>query len=82
MNVMMLCGHAANATDENGQPACVICMPNPTASQIDDTYQVPPGRMAMCHYCKRLVPSSTDLAFFAAMPGATDDFYCGCRGWG
>jgi len=60
----MGCGHAANAVDENGRPACAICAGiNPGS----DALVIPPpdltGREARCG-CGRTEPSSTSLPFF------------------
>lgn len=86
---MMQCGHAANATDQNGKPCCVICagIQEPQAHAI-----APPmdfrGRKAQCSYCHREAESSADLAFFEIGYWKDgnhlyhhDSYYCGCRGW-
>lgn len=61
--VMMACGHAANATTGDGAPACAIC-----AGLTEDATRVAAdpalaGRVARC-YCGREKPSSTALGFF------------------
>ncbi len=64
---MMKCGHAANASHQ-GEPACVICWPDPRSREVDDQGPDLTGRTARCSYwkggCKSQQPSSTDLAFF------------------
>jgi hypothetical protein len=93
MPVMMKCGHAANAVNGNGDPACVICVGIDLGAEIVD--ESPPsleGRMAKCAYRRMrnkqphpdnlTVPSSPDLAFFEHKPDAEFDvYYCGCWGW-
>ena len=59
---MMECGHAANGTDQHGNPACVIC-PGPSALRISRTSIDLTGRTASCS-CGVTVPSRLDLAFF------------------
>lgn len=61
---MLACGHAANATDANGAPACAICICiDPGASVVADTPDLT-NRTARCG-CKRTRPSDPDeLAFF------------------
>jgi hypothetical protein len=43
---LMVCGHAANAVDGNGNPSCAICC----TSEIDDRMLSLEGRMAKCSY--------------------------------
>jgi len=63
MRDMMECGHAANATTGNGEPACVICAGvHPGAEKVTAGPNLV-GRLAKCG-CRRTEPSSTDLAFF------------------
>lgn len=80
---LMKCGHAANATDEQGHPCCAICWG--IVEGADEIAETPPdleGREAECLYCHRRVPSSLNLAFFEYRPEkATDAYYCGCMGW-
>lgn len=88
---MMECGHAANASDGNGNPSCVICVGIVPGAQI--TVETPnlEGRMARCTYRhdragrEHMVfrPSSNTLAFFNHRPDQEqDEFYCGdCWGW-
>ena len=80
---VMKCGHAASATNEHGDPCCVTCIGIlPGADEIMDEQPELTGREAECEYCHRKVPSNYDLAFFGSRPTkATDEFYCGCRGW-
>jgi hypothetical protein len=80
---LMKCGHAANATDEEGRQVCVICIGiNPGADEIDENPPILEGRMAKCTYCKSTMPSSTELPFFTYLGDKEkDDYYCGCRGW-
>lgn len=80
---MMKCGHAANATDGNGNPSCAICINiHPGAKIIDDTPPNLEGRKAQCPSCKKTRDSDMSLAFFEYRPNAElDIYYCGCRGW-
>ncbi len=63
MSVMMSCGHAANATDGSGLPACAICVGIDAGATMVAAAPDLSGRQAICT-CKRTVPSSMDLAFF------------------
>ncbi len=77
----MACGHAANATDGKGQPACVICV---GLNRGAETPVEPPDlshRQARC-YCGLIRPSDSEhLAFFEyrgpGSPTATDHCKCG-----
>lgn len=62
---MMKCGHAANATDGSGNPACAICVGlNRGSDEIDSTPLDFAGRIAKCS-CGRTAPSDPkSLAFF------------------
>ena len=64
---MMACGHAANATDEDGEPVCAICFgtggdPWRATTRAERTIDLA-GREARCS-CGRTEPSNTSLAFF------------------
>jgi hypothetical protein len=81
---LMDCGHSANATDQDGNPSCVICYM--VGGEIPAPVEAPSfeGRIAKCPYatCKSERPSSTELAFFRYLPEKDyDEFYCGCHGW-
>jgi hypothetical protein len=80
---MMKCGHAANATDEQGNPVCLICYGwKPGADEVDDNPPSLEGREAKCVYCGRIAPSSEKLPFFGyCCDKKYDEYYCGCRGW-
>lgn len=88
---IMKCGHVANATTVDNQPACVICNCTTISEQeIDLT-----DRKARCTYYGRMVShqgrtfrctsennSSTSLPFFEHKPESQyDEYYCGCWGW-
>ena len=62
---MLECGHAANATNEAGAPACAICAGDPGGGS-ERPVATPDltDRMARCTCDHAPVPSSTDLAFF------------------
>lgn len=79
---MMKCGHAANATNGEGKPVCVICIGiKPGAIEVDTTPSLA-GRQAQCVYDKTICPSDSELPFFESTPDKPfDSFYCGCRGW-
>lgn len=83
MGVVMKCGHVSQATDQHGNPACVICIGvDSGATQIEKEVPALTGRKARCSYCKNERPSSYDLAFFEHKPKQEHDkYYCGCFGW-
>jgi hypothetical protein len=56
---LMVCGHAANAVDGNGDPSCAICL----TTKIDDSPSLV-GRSAKCSDTCRIRPSDRGLAFF------------------
>jgi hypothetical protein len=79
--VMLECGHAANATDGQGNPCCAICfMSTPAASVPASSAPDLSGRLAKCG-CGAKKPSSPSLAFFEFRgPGsrtANDTCKCG-----
>lgn len=47
---MMKCGHAAQAIDGKGDPACVICHPDPEARIVANPAPSLEGRRARCAY--------------------------------
>ena len=61
---MLSCGHAANATDQDGKPSCAICAFNGSKAVPVEPPDLK-GRYARCG-CGRTVPSTLDgsLAFF------------------
>jgi hypothetical protein len=88
---LMLCGHAANATqkllfpDAEGRtetPVCAICVGlKEGATQVAEKALDLSNRLARCS-CGRTRPSSLGLAFFEYKPELSNDvYYCGCRGW-
>ena len=61
---MMACGHATNARNSKGEPACAICVGiDPGAEVVVEEPINAVGRFAKCS-CGVKKPSSTDLAFF------------------
>jgi len=88
---LMKCGHSANATNQDGNPVCAICIGIDAGGTVVD--EAPPdltGRIARCVYCKQEKPSSFDLPFFEYggdkwkdldTGSPADWYYCGCRGW-
>lgn len=82
-DVLMKCGHSANATTGDGKPVCVICLGvNPGAETIDDSPPSLKDRIARCQTCGRETESNYSLPFFELrMDKETDSYYCGCRGW-
>lgn len=87
---MMACGHAANARNGRGEPACAICIGIHSGAAVVADAPDFSGRTAKCCYAKRRngtpctseSPSSLDLAFFEHTPDKPHDrFYCGCWGW-
>lgn len=82
-NEMMKCGHSANATDNNNKPCCVMCVMagNEDAKVVVEAPDLT-NRKAQCSYGHKIVPSSTNLAFFEYCPDKEfDNYYCGCYGW-
>ena len=82
MNILMKCGHTANATyGEDNKPCCAICIPNKEAFEPADQPSLE-ERTAKCSDCDKETRSSTDLPFFEYRPDRPhDSYYCGCRGW-
>ena len=80
--VMMRCGHKANAT-HYGKPVCVICFGlTPDAEIVADTVPDLTGRRARCIYCDNVQDSNINLPLFEHRPNCKyDSYYCGCRGW-
>jgi hypothetical protein len=80
---MMKCGHAANATNGDGNPSCVICVGiHPGAETIDESPPDLTGRKSKCAYCSEIQDSDPSLAFFEHRPDRDYDLhYDGCRGW-
>ena len=63
-DVMMKCGHAANAQGPTG-PCCAICsLLNPDALVVDGAPPDLTGRFAQCCGARSKMPSSPSLAFF------------------
>lgn len=91
MPVLMKCGHASQAVDEKGRPACVICMCTEVETKVPDLT----GRKARCSYfsqtfmhngrrvkCTGETNSRESLPFFEHKPNSKyDTYYCGCWGW-
>lgn len=65
MNVLMECGHVAQAKDQHGNPVCVICIGiDKGATRIVQTKPDLTGRKAKCAYGHNEVASNYDLPFF------------------
>ena len=80
MNVLMKCGHTANALI-NGKPCCAICVPKREAFEIANKPNLD-GRKAKCYYCGEERKSNYDLPFFEYNEDKEyDTYYCGCYGW-
>ena len=81
--ILMKCGHTANATYGNdNQPCCLICAPKPEAFEIVVNLPNLTGRKAKCSDCNNIVDSNWDLPFFEYRPNEKyDKYYCGCWGW-
>ena len=92
-DILMKCGHTANATQPDGQPSCAICAGiHPDAYVIEDRPVELRGRRSRCTYyhnvgrkgkkCKDECDSSLALPFFTHQPdNEFDKHYCGCWGW-
>lgn len=81
-NVLMKCGHAANATLDD-KPVCAICygLKDGANLAVAETPNLE-GRKSRCWYCNKLESSSVELPYFAYRPEAAfDSYYCGCHGW-
>lgn len=82
---LMECGHVANATDDNGNPACVICGCFAVRRVIDVSKEPTAGlegRKARCADCGKEHESKWTLPFFQYRPeGLLDSCYDGCYGW-
>lgn len=81
MDILMKCGHSANAKqvlkDGTRIPCCAIC----TCSEIAENKPDLSGRKARCS-CRRETDSKYSLPFFEHKPGNLYDvYYCGCQGW-
>lgn len=63
-DVLMKCGHRANATTPDKGNCCAICAPRPEAYEIDPSPPSLEGRVAKCESCSNTQPSSLSLAFF------------------
>lgn len=81
MEIMMKCGHSANAIKVlNGKekPCCLICDCDEPAEKTPNLK----GRKAKCSYCGRIQKSELTLPFFEYRPNQKfDSFYDGCGGW-
>ena len=77
--VLMECGHSANAVDFNRKPFCNRC--RGVEATIVATFPANlEGRKAECVHCKVGTGSSHDLPCFVFVPGQTTDAYdCGCN---
>ncbi len=81
--MLMKCGCAAQGTDRNGDPVCVVHF----GLDIGATEKVKTphltGRKARCSYGNHgITASDLRLAFFEYKPDQeTDRYYCGCWGW-
>ena len=60
---IMKCGHAPNAIDGEGNPACVICFGSIEAKTIIEI-ELELGRKAQCSICDKVVDSREHLPFF------------------
>lgn len=84
MNILMQCGHTANAKDENNNPVCAICIGyKEGATKIEDKIPNLIGRKSRCPSCLKEKESNLELPFFEHKPNTEfDSHYDGCRGWG
>lgn len=64
MGTMMLCGHAANSIDGNGDPSCAICACLGLAGNRPIVTPSLEGRKAKCFEGCLRRDSNTELAFF------------------
>ena len=80
--VLMKCGHTANAEYDDGKPCCLICSPKREAYEVVDEKPNLTGRKAKCTDCGEIVDSNWNLPFFEYCPYKEyDRFYSGCWGW-
>jgi hypothetical protein len=86
MRYLMACGHVSNATDEFGNPICVLChgiraVGSIPIKEIDGNTGLE-GRKARCVDCRKETDSNWGLPFFEYRPNHEyDKYYCGCEGW-
>lgn len=77
-NIVMACGHTANAVNSKKEPICYICNCSTIAYKKYDLK----GRKAKCPYCKKIVESNYNLPMFKYNKDCEfDEFYDGCFGW-
>jgi hypothetical protein len=86
MKYLMKCGHVNNATDEEGNPICIICLGIDNGyNQVDKICEGNiglEGRKAKCLDCQKTVDSRWDLPYFQYRPECEYDiYYNGCYGW-
>lgn len=81
-NVLMKCGHIANAKYNDGEPCCLICAPKREAFEVVEEKPDLKKRKAKCTGCGKITDSRLDLPFFAYRPDKEfDHYYDGCHGW-
>lgn len=81
-NVLMKCGHIANAKYNDGKTCCLICAPKREAFEAVEEKPDLKKRKAKCTDCGKITDSRWDLPFFAYRPDKEfDHYYDGCQGW-
>ncbi len=78
--VLMKCGHAAQATDSDGNPACVICaVLDPNARVVDENPPDLNGRVARCAYFDRPIRNNACPVCRDAKPDRFGQTRCACE---
>jgi hypothetical protein len=81
MTALLVCGHAPNATDGNGQPACAIHSTAEGGTTFASATFDLTGRQARCQ-CGNTATSSKGLAFFEYLGDGSREASDKCRNCG
>ena len=76
--VILTCGCAANATDQDGNPSCAVHagLADTSPAEVQPSLE---GRTSKCTYCDRKAPSSTQLPFFEYKGPGSESSRNNCR---
>lgn len=82
MNILMKCGHTAQARDQHGRWACIICWPDKDSVTPEETVDLS-GRTAVCPSCNdNPEPSDVNLPFFEYRGPGSHRANCMCKNCG